>query len=224
MKLLDHLYAYVWQGKDNNCNTYVFAEALSEGKHLVIDPGHINTPFYRESGLGRLSEEMGKDGVAEDRIGLIVLTHAHADHCEAAAAIREKSNALIALHEADEPVYKMLGGKIDLYLEEGELLLGDGNPINLNVYHSPGHSPGHVTIYWPERKVLIAGDVIFYHSTGRVDLAGGNARALKESIRKLSQLDIEYLLCGHPYGHSGIIKGKDDVQENFEFLKRNILF
>jgi len=224
MKLLDHLHAYVWQGKDNNCNTYVFAEALGESKHLVIDPGHIKTPYYRELGLDRLLEEMGSDGLAGDRISLVVLTHAHLDHCEAAVAIREKSNALIALHEADELTYKMLGGKIDLYLEEGDLLLGDVNPIKLNVFHSPGHSPGHVTIYWPEQKVLIAGDVIFYHSTGRVDLAGGNARALKESIQKLSQLDIEFLLCGHPYGHPGIIKGKDAVQENFEFLKRNILF
>ena len=224
MKLLDILYAYVWLGRDNNCNTYVFAEALSEDRHLIIDPGHINTPFYQEPGLDRLLKEMEKDGIDGAGIGLIVLTHAHPDHCEAAAAIRDRSNALIALHEADEVTYKMSDGKVDLYLEEGDLLLGEEKPMKLRVYHSPGHSPGHVTLHWPERKVLIAGDVIFYHSTGRVDLPGGNARALKESIQKLSHLDIEYLLCGHPYGHPGIIKGKAAVQENFEFLRKNILF
>jgi len=224
MRLVDNLYAYLWQGSDNNCNTYVFAAALNQGRHLVIDPGHIATPFYREPGLDRLLKEMEGDGIAEAAIGLVILTHAHPDHCEAAAAIREKNSALVALHEADEATYQMLGGKVDLYLEEGQLVLGEDKPIKLSVYHSPGHSPGHVTLYWPDHKVLIAGDVIFYRSTGRVDLPGGNAGALKQSIQRLSQLDIEYLLCGHPYGHPGIIKGSEAVQENFEFVKRNFLF
>ena len=93
----------------------------------------------------------------------------------------------------------------------------------MDCFHSPGHSPGHITIYWPDKKVLIAGDVIFYRSTGRVDLPGGSAKTLRQSIERLSQLDIEYLLCGHPYGHPGIIRGKAAVQENFEFIKKNIL-
>lgn len=225
MRLVDNLYAYVWQGSDNNCNTYVFATALNEGRHVVIDPGHITTPFYREPGLDRLLKEMETDGIDGAAIGLVILTHAHPDHCEAAVAMREKTSALVALQEADEATYQRLGGKVDLYLEEGELVLGeDKQQVKLNIYHSPGHSPGHVTIYWPEHKVLIGGDLIFYQSTGRVDLPGGNAKALKQSIERLSQLDIEYLLCGHPYGHPGIIKGREAVQENFEFVRRNILF
>jgi len=224
MRLVDNLYAYVWQGSDNNCNTYVFARALSEGKHVVIDPGHVATPFYRELGLDTLLKGMEGDGIAEDAIGLVIITHAHHDHCEAAGTIREKNNALLALHQAEEATYQMLGGKIDIYLEEGELVLSGDNQIKLEVYHSPGHSPGHVTLYWPAQKVLIAGDVIFYRSTGRVDLPGGSAKALKQSIQRLSQLDVEYLLCGHPYGHPGIIEGRKAVQENFEFVKRNILF
>ena len=90
MKLVGNLYAYVWQGSDNNCNTYVFAQALNDGRHLVIDPGHVNTPFYQEQGLGRLLKEMEGDGIAGATIGLVILTHAHPDHCEAASAIREK--------------------------------------------------------------------------------------------------------------------------------------
>ena len=168
MRLVENLYAYPWDGSDNNCNTCVFARVLNEGKHLVIDPGHITTPFYHEPGLDRLLKKMEKDGLGGTAIGLVILTHAHPDHCEAAAAIRERYGALVALHEADEATYKMLGGKVDLYLQEGELLLGTDKPIKLNVYHLPGHSPGHVTLYWPAQKVLIAGDVIFYRSTGRV--------------------------------------------------------
>ena len=223
MRLLDNLYAYVWQGKDNNCNSYLLADALNNYKHLLIDPGHITTPFYREPGLDRLLREIENDGVNAGQIGLVILTHSHPDHCEAAKVVREQNSALVALNQADDHMYKNQGGKIDLHLQEGDLVLGEQSNVKLKVFHSPGHSPGHITIYWPDEKVLIAGDVIFYRSTGRVDLPGGSAKTLKYSIKRLSELDIEYLLCGHPYGHPGIIKGKNAVQENFEFIKRNIL-
>jgi hydroxyacylglutathione hydrolase len=224
MRLVDNLYAYVWQGNDNNCNSYVFAHALKDKRHLLIDPGHIITPFYKELGLEILVKEMAEDGIDASAIGLVGLTHAHPDHSEAAKVIGEQCRAKVALHKADEPLYQMLGGKVDIYLEEGELALGPENQLRLSIFHSPGHSPGHITVYWPEQKVLIAGDVIFYQSTGRVDLPGGSARALKQSIQRLSELDIEYLLCGHPYGHPGIIKGKAAIQNNFDFIKTNILF
>ena len=75
-----------------------------------------------------------------------------------------------------------------------------------------------------QEQLLIAGDLIFYRSTGRVDLPGGDPRALTSSIERLSDLDIEYVLCGHPYGHSGVIEGADEVRQNFEFLRTHILF
>ena len=223
MRLVNNLYAYVWRGNDNNCNSYLMASTLKSNGHLLVDPGHITTPFYREPGLARLIREMEMDGIDARQIGMIILTHSHPDHCEAAKLIREQNGATVALNKAEEGVYKRLGGEVDIYLEEGDLVLGEEDQLKLNIFHSPGHSPGHVTIYWPEEKVLIAGDVIFYQSTGRVDLPGGSAKALRQSIQRLSELDIEYLLCGHPYGHPGIIKGREAVKENFDFVKRNVL-
>ena len=58
MRLLDNLYTYIWQGNDNNCNSYLIADALKDRKHLLVDPGHITTPFYHEVGLDRLFREM----------------------------------------------------------------------------------------------------------------------------------------------------------------------
>ena len=214
MKIVDSLYAYLWQGSDNNCNSYVFRGVLDKGRHLVIDPGHIATPFYSEAGLRKLLEE-----ISEFSFGLVILTHGHPDHCEAAMTLRERTGALVALHRADEPMYQAMGGKVDLYLDEGTLELGTDMLTTLQIYHSPGHSPGHITVYWPEHKVLIAGDCIFYRSTGRADLPGGDAVSLGQSIERLSKLDVEWLLCGHAYGNPGIIKGRDDVRENFEFIK-----
>jgi hydroxyacylglutathione hydrolase len=219
MRIMENLYAYVWQGNDNNCNSYVFAEALKGGKHIVVDPGHLVTPSYGESGLEMLYMGMAKDGLSSSSIGLVILTHGHPDHCEAAMEIRETQNALVALHKADEPAYAMFGGKVDIYLDEGDLEFRSGRTMRFQVYHSPGHTQGHVTIYWPEKKVLIAGDCIFYRSTGRTDFPGGDAPSLRKTIERLSRLDIEYLLCGHAYGNSGILRGREAVQENFQYIR-----
>ncbi len=230
MKLVGDLYAYVWDGQDNNCNTYVFARCLKDNRHLVVDPGHVVTPYLREPALDRLVEAMKEDGLDVSDSGLVIATHGHTDHCEAADAIRQRNGAssessgqvLVALHKADEQLYRRCGERVDIYLEEGDLELGKESKLNLKVYHSPGHSPGHITIYWPAEKVLIAGDVIFHRATGRVDLPGGSVRQLKQSIDRLSELDIEYVLCGHPYGHPGIIKGKGAVRQNFDFIRMNM--
>jgi hydroxyacylglutathione hydrolase len=219
MRIVRNLYAYVWRGNDNNCNSYVFAEALKGSKHVVVDPGHLITPSYGESGLETLYSDMDRDGLSGSNIGLVILTHGHPDHCEAAAEIRETQNALVALHRDDEPVYGMFGGKVDIYLDEGDLEFNSEGTARLQVYHSPGHTPGHVTIYWPETSVLIAGDCIFYRGTGRTDFPGGNALSLRKSIERLSRLDIEYLLCGHAYGNSGILEGKEAIQENFQYIR-----
>ncbi len=71
-------------------------------------------------------------------------------------------------------------------------------------------------------KMYIGGDLIFYGSTGRVDLPGGSAQLLKSSIEKVAQLDIEHLLTGHQYGASGILQGKKMIKTNFEFIRNNI--
>jgi len=223
MKLLNNLFAYTWNGQDNNCNTYVFANALDNNRHLVIDPGHIKTPSTGEAALERLLSEMQMDGLQTEDVGMVLLTHCHPDHFESARYLQENYQALVAIHEIEGAVYAHYGGTADFLLRDGELKLGKKKPFLLNVLHCPGHSPGHVAFYWAPEKVLIAGDAIFYQSTGRTDLPGGSPDQMKQSILRLSEMDIEVLLCGHPYGHPGIIQGKKDVMENFDFLKQHIL-
>jgi hydroxyacylglutathione hydrolase len=130
---------------------------------------------------------------------------------------------MVAIHEADAPAFSHIGGRADLFLDEGTLELGTAKRTILQIYHSPGHTPGHVTVYWPDKKLLIAGDCIFYRSMGRADLPGGDLLTLRQSIEKLAKLDVECLLCGHAYGHPGILRGTEEVQNNFQFI-RNLLY
>lgn len=218
MKLFENLYTYPWSGNDNNCNSYLIAGVLNGGRHVLVDPGHIVTPGYREPGLKRLLGGMAHDGLNGSDVGLVILSHSHPDHTEAAIALRSEYGSLIAIHPADEPAYSEAGGKVDLFLEEGTLELGTAGSTSLQIYHSPGHTPGHITIYWPDRHVLIAGDCIFHRSTGRTDFPGGNARSLAKTIERLAHLEIEQILCGHAYGNAGIISGKEEVRENFRFI------
>jgi glyoxylase-like metal-dependent hydrolase (beta-lactamase superfamily II) len=167
---------------------------------------------------------MRGDGIDPGGTGLVILTHCHPDHCESARTIRREDRALVALHETEADFYTHhLEGRVDLFIGEGDLQFGLNDRLRLEVFHSPGHSPGHITVYWPEPKVLIAGDLIFHRSTGRVDLPGGSAAELRKSIERLSGLDIEWLLCGHSYGHPGIIRGREEVLENFAYLKQYVL-
>ena len=221
MKLNQSLYAYVWKGNDNNCNSYLFANVFEGNKHILIDPGHIVTPYLHEDGYERLIDEIESDGLKVKDIGLVILTHAHPDHVEASEKFRSLLGIPVAMHKDDISVYKMYGGEntIDIMLEEGFLNLATPIKSPIEIIKVPGHSPGHVAVYWPSQKALAAGDVVFYRSMGRVDLPGGDEKAMKASLDKLAALDLEYLLCGHPYMHTGVIQGKEAIKKNFDLVK-----
>jgi hydroxyacylglutathione hydrolase len=102
--------------------------------------------------------------------------------------------------------------KEDGIFEGSVLTLGD---IELDMIPAPGHSPDCVCFYYRSGKALVCGDVLFAQDTGRVDLPGGDAAALKKSIGKLSKLEIDYLLPGHMH----IVAGADNVKRNFDFIK-----
>ena len=88
--------------------------------------------------------------------------------------------------------------------------------FGFQVIHTPGHSPGSICLYWPDRKVLFTGDVVFYQGVGRTDLPGGNGEDLKASIKRISQLEVDYLLTGH----GNVVSGRDLVKANFSEIER----
>lgn len=219
MKLIDNFYHYVWSGQDNNCNSYLIADVLQDGGHILVDPGHINTPYTNEPALDKLVQSIQEDELDPRKIGMIILTHFHPDHCEAAMVFQKEFETLVAINEIESAQIESYGGSVDLFVKEGSLELSASQKMTLKLFHVPGHSPGHMAVYSPKNKILIAGDLIFHRSTGRVDLPGGNVDQMKDSIFRMSELDVEYLLCGHPYGHPGVIEGKEECDKNFEIVR-----
>jgi len=243
LHLVDNFYAYLWPGVTmqemqmygNNSNSYLVASVLPQDKHVLVDPGMI-TNEARQNCLDRLISEITADGFKIEDIGLIINTHAHPDHYGASEAIRKMSGASVAIGKGDDEFLKLAEGEAaqvlkqmgfefpelnpDFYLTEGELRLGEN--CVAEIIQTPGHSEGHISIYWPDSKVFMGGDLIFYGSTGRVDIPGGSAKALKASIERVAQLDIEYILTGHQYGSPGIIAGKEAIERNFEMIRKYI--
>lgn len=216
MKIEKDLYAYLWRNPyENNCNTYV----INGEKTVLIDPGHSRH-------VPNLFHQMEGDGVSPEEIDLVILTHSHPDHFEGLEAFVDRPVKIAISHE--EEGHLLRSGKllfemmrkplpkfgIDFYLREGELRFG--NKI-FNIYQTPGHSPGSISIYWPERKVLFTGDLIFYGGIGRTDFIEGNSKLIKGSIERMSSLDTELLLPGH----GEIVKGRGMVLENFEMIRQN---
>ena len=216
MELIPNLHAFIWNSETvNNCNTYLIR---SKEKNILIDPGHLAYFDHVRKGLADL-------GLSVEDIDMVVCTHAHGDHMESVGLFAETS-ALFALHNKDwemvekgVTVFKVAQNmdrkqyEPDLFLTEGELKVGD---VSLTVYHTPGHSPGSITIHWPETGALFTGDLIFQEALGRVDLPGGNGELLKESIQQMARVDATWLLSGH----GDIISGAEAVRANFEQVER----
>jgi len=224
MQLTNQLFFYPWQGPGNNCNSILF----NGEKTILFDPGHMNNQISDQC-LEMLMKQMGADGFALPDVDLILCTHGHPDHVEAAGFVRDQSGAKIGIHKEDEFIIDKIirhftGEAIDFpslapdfYLEEGELDTGTSSEAErIEVLHTPGHSPGGVCFYLPGQKALISGDTIFDGSIGRADLPGGSMETLGQSVEKLSRLeDLELLLPGH----MGYIEGASRVKSNIEQIK-----
>ncbi len=215
MKLCDGVYSYVWRGVfENNCNMFYFGDPLN----ILFDPGlkhHLDLRF----------EELKKDGIKPEDIKYVINTHSHPDHFEGSEYFAAKKipigmhrDEITFLNEVGPKFFAMFGMafpkfEFDIVMEEG---IWSVNGTDLQVFHTPGHSPGSICIYWKEKKTLVCGDLVFRESVGRVDFPGGSGEQLKESIRKVSKLDIEFLLPGH----MDIVKGSSEIKKNFDLIEK----
>jgi len=167
---------------------------------IIIDPGDEPERILAVVNFHRL------------KIVAIVATHGHLDHVLAVKAVKEATGAPFLLPELDLPIarsahiqarfYNWLAEPVpdpDGFLEEGQTL-SVGN-LSFQVLELPGHTPGHIALYWSDEsgnRYLFSGDVLFAGSVGRTDLPGGNWEVLQNSLRRLMSLPDETIVYpGH---------------------------
>jgi hydroxyacylglutathione hydrolase len=153
--------------------------------------------------LAWIAEELA---AREWTLKLIVTTHGHWDHFGDNAAVASATGAEIAVHSLDREAlvhptplwapFEIPPSVPAVELAEGGVIrFGD---IRLAVLHTPGHTPGSVCLQSVDDGLLFSGDTLFAGAWGRVDLPGGSAEAIVESLGRLAELEpIVTVLPGH---------------------------
>lgn len=181
-------------------NTYIIYN--EQGQCWITDPGMYDAA--ETEALVNFIEEKGLVPQA------IINTHAHLDHIFGVQALVDRYKIPFGLHETELPVLKSAAGAAALFgfsmkhIPEPTFFIKEGEPLQLGsdtleVFYTPGHSPGSISFYYPKGNWVIAGDVLFSGSIGRTDLPGGDFDTLIRSIRtSLFPLpDITTVLSGH---------------------------
>ena len=170
---------------------------------FTVGPVAENTFLVRAQGADRaLMVDPGDEAerllAAVDELGVtleaILLTHTHFDHVGAVAPVAKATGATVYCPKLEVPVLADIMrfvpwpgiGPFESYdadetVEGGENLTLAG--VEIEVTHTPGHSPGHVT--YAIEDALFSGDVLFEGSVGRTDLPGGDWPTLARSIQTL---------------------------------------
>jgi glyoxylase-like metal-dependent hydrolase (beta-lactamase superfamily II) len=162
-------------------NTWLVADRAT-GDAIVIDPG------------GETSRVLGL-AQPDFRIGRVLATHGLVDHVFGAEELCRRTGAPFQIHAGDEPFLRALPGQaaglgfgaarsptVTAFLSDGDAIRLGGHEAT--VIHTPGHSPGGVSLFFPADGVLFTGDTLFAGSVGRTDLPGGDAPELLRSIRE----------------------------------------
>jgi hydroxyacylglutathione hydrolase len=172
------------------CNCSIIGDPQTR-EALVVDPG--DEP-------ARILQVLAKHGLT---VKAIVSTHAHIDHVGGLRTMQEATGAPVLMHGDDMELYRHLDAQaawigmrapdpvsIDKLLREGDTLRW--GRFEANVLHTPGHTPGSISLYLAPQKIqpamdpgkLLAGDTLFAGSIGRTDLWGGSLENILRSIHQ----------------------------------------
>lgn len=202
-----------------NFEDIIFIEGLGVDSNCYL----LNKQILVDTGTGQnmdyLYSKLKEYGVNPDEITDIVNTHCHYDHVGGNYLF---PNAQVNIHELDANALKNEDEDTVSFLFNGSLkrhdvdsLLKEGSKIlDFEVLHTPGHSKGGICLW--DGETLICGDTVFANGgVGRTDI-GGDYNQLKESVKRLKELDVKNLLPGH--GPIVLGNGKKHIEVSYSFL------
>jgi glyoxylase-like metal-dependent hydrolase (beta-lactamase superfamily II) len=176
--------------------------------------------------LGQITAQLEKGGYALTDVKAIVLTHCHADHAGNLAALAAESGAQVLAHEHEVPYVERTASlpassplrrvlvwlmdrafssppcKVDRALQDGDVVQALGG---LRVIHAPGHTPGNIALYQPQRQILFCGDTIFNGAPfsrkqgiqAPPRFFSVDAGQAERSAKALADLPLEVICFGH---------------------------
>jgi len=192
-----------------NANSYLVEE--SDGTLTLVDA-------TMQADGKKVLEFITSMGRKPSEVNTIVVTHCHVDHIRGLAALKAATGGRVAVHEADadyvsgKAKYPSPGGAMGVLFGamspffrvtpvETDIRLKEGDSVGrLEVLHTPGHTPGSISLYDRQDQVLFVGDTARFlkgklqgpppHFTPRMDQA-------KASLERLSKLEFHVMLSGH---------------------------
>jgi glyoxylase-like metal-dependent hydrolase (beta-lactamase superfamily II) len=166
-------------------------------KAIIIDVPFDSSPMLLES--------IKKHSLQPE---MILLTHSHWDHLGEAALLKEQLNIPLYVHAEDAgnvenpgsdglPLFfPVQGVKPDGFLKDGQKI--SVGSLEIEVIHTPGHTPGGVCFWLPQEKVLISGDTLFQGTIGNLSFPTARPALMWESLKKLAKLPPETrVIPGH---------------------------
>ncbi len=175
-----HITTYILGELQTNC--YLISD---DRECVIIDPAD-DASF--------LLEEISRQN---KKLTAMIATHGHFDHIMAAGEIQLSLNIPLYIHRNDDFLVKRLTSTAKHflgyepvifsphtleYISEGEFQI---SKFKFQLIHTPGHTPGGLSFYFPEEGVVFTGDTLFKGAVGRTDLSYSNQKDLDTSIRKL---------------------------------------
>jgi len=162
-------------------NCYIIGDEKTR-EAVVIDPGGDEGEILEVLKYHKLNLKM------------IIDTHGHFDHVDANQPLKNATGAPIAIHELDAGMLAQPSAEAMFFtgnrlrLSQADVLLKEDDvitvgPYRLKVLHTPGHTPGHISLVMEGHPYVYVGDLLFAGSIGRTDFPGGDFDTLINMVR-----------------------------------------